>query len=229
MFVGLFIKFGEKENIEQLQKEGLLYCNPIEFFKNCENKEQLDLNENATKILQGDKCEIIFNGFKMSAENGLINTIISAPSKNSQQFTHLYCLFSRFSGYKIETDDERFFDEKLKEFGDTMLVIYNPIEFMKRLKLAIDKAYENKEFIYAESKRVEYVDFNSYHGQLEIFRKSNKYEHQSEWRLAILREDTQQPYKLYLGSLEDISAIMPISKCKNKITSNPDGSCTIEF
>lgn len=64
MFVGLFIKFGEKENIEQLQKEGLLYCNPIEFFKNCENKEQLDLNENATKILQGDKCVIYLTDLK---------------------------------------------------------------------------------------------------------------------------------------------------------------------
>ena len=228
MFRGMFIKFSKKEFIEPLQKEGLIYLNSFDFFKQCENKEQLDLDENLTQLLQGDRCEISFDGYTSTGNNGLVDVKINASSLASQEFTHLFCLWHIGQNEQLK-EDCKVFDEKMKDFGDTMLVIYNPISFMKKLKLALDKAIDNKEIIYAETKKVDYVDFSNYHGDIEAFRKKIQYKHQSEWRLALQRENYKEPYKLKIGSIEDCSVVIPVDECKNRITFKDDGTHNIEL
>jgi hypothetical protein len=224
----MFIKFSNKEFIEPLQKEGLIYMNSFDFFKQCENKEQLDPDENITQLLQGDKCEICFEGYTSNGENGLVDVKINAPFLSSQEFTHLFCMWHIGQNEEIK-EDCKIFDEKMKDFGDTMLVIYNPKSFMDKLKKALDKAVNSNEIIYAETKKVDYVDFSTYHGEIEAFRKKIQYKHQSEWRLALQREDYKSPYVLKVGSIEDCSVVIPVNKCKNRITLKDDGTHNIEL
>lgn len=229
MFLGVFIKFGEKEHLLQLQNEGLIYCNTFEYFEKCENSEQYDQNENATSISQGNNCNFIVNGYEINAESGLINVILKSKKLNHKKFTHLFSMFCRLQNDTFESYNQTFFDNRLKKFGEYMLVIYNPFEFMKRLKYTLDKLSETKKIEYAETKRIEYIDFNTYNGEIEAFRKSDKYKHQSEWRLAIQNQNYNKPFKFNIGSIQDISTLMPTNKCKNIITKNKDGKNIIEF
>lgn len=229
MFHGVFIKFGKKKHLLQLQKEGLIYCNTFEYFRKCEKDEQYDPNENATSISQADDCELVINGYKLSKNGGFKNAILNAPDLNKQQFTHLFCMFCRLPKDKIDSDTEQFFDERLKKFGNYMLVIYNPIEFMNRLNVALDKLTKTEKIIYAESKRVEYINFDTYSGEIEAFRKSDKYQHQSEWRLALQNKDYREPLMFNIKSIEDISILISTKKCKNKVTKNEDGTNKIEI
>lgn len=208
MFQGVFIKFGKKKHLLQLQKEGLIYCNTFEYFKKCEKDEQYDPNENATLVSQADNCELVIDGYKLSKNDGFKNVILDAPNLNKQKFTHLCSMFCKLPKDKIDTDVEQFFDERLKKFGSYMLVIYNPIEFMNRLNSVLNELYDKNKIIYSETKKVEYIDFNTYSGEIGAFRKSDKFKHQSEWRLAIQAKAYDKPFVFNIKPIHDISILI---------------------
>jgi|GEM_PF-2380573 len=210
-----FIKFSEKEFIEQLYREGLVYFNNFDFFRYCENKEQSDKNENITFLHQRHpNAYISLDGTKFPlAEDS--HVCVFDPNLHKNFYTHYFCLYSCKKDSLVRSDF-KVFDDRLYEFGDTMLIIHDISEFLKRFTSAIKTKIKDNEIIKYEARHIEYLDFSTYEGRVEAFKKANKYAHQSEWRMAIRNKNLSKPYKLRIGSLEDISVIMSAKNCKNK-------------
>lgn len=224
----IFVKFGQKENIEQLQKEGLIYMNTFEHFRNCEDKERKDKNENSHFLGQAGQCTIKIDGHKFTKEDGFINIIINAPHLNQPYLTHLYCMSCIQKEDNIR-EDWKIFDDKVKDFGDTLLVILNQKIFMERLEFALRQTCEKNLTEYWQGKKVEYVDFETYHGDIGPFIKDISFNHQQEWRLGVRVINCENPFSFKIGSIEDISIIIPISKFKNKIKKQSGNNLEICF
>ena len=97
-------------------------------------------------------------------------------------------------------------DKKNKKFGDTFLVINNPEEFLKR----VDSALKNRSIDY-DAGLVSYYDEHNFSGDLDIFKKPKKFEHQSEYRI-FFDLGSNEPFKINIGSIEDISTIYEIEE-----------------
>jgi hypothetical protein len=96
-----------------------------------------------------------------------------------------------------------YFNENMANFGSHGIAILNPKEFLDRVV-----KYAKTNSISFESKVVEYVDGNTYNGEMGIFRKMKEYELQNEIRFAVYNRPA--PFKMMLGSLKDISGIINI-------------------
>ncbi len=224
----LFIKFGQKEHIEQLQKEGLIYMNTFDYFRECEDKEIGDSNENINYLFQADKSEVMIDNYKLTKENGLINLTINAPFMNNPFLTHGFCISCISKGDEIR-EDFKIFDDKVTDFGDTLLIIYNQKIFIERIEKALREIFEKNLAEYWQGNKVEYIDFNTYQGEIGPFRKSLLYKHQQEWRLGVRAKNHNHPFIFKIGSIEDISKIQSVEKFKNQIKENEKGHFNIYF
>lgn len=116
-------------------------------------------------------------------------------------------------------EDHKLFDDRLKSFGDSLLFIYNPKEFARRLINELQKKMsEDKDVSNFKAHKVEYINRSSYNGEMGSFRKFNNFAHQQEWRIAIQSVyNSEEPYKLVIGSIKDISMILPLKDVKNEV------------
>ena len=74
-----------------------------------------------------------------------------------------------------------------------------------------------------EGKLVEYVDFDSHHGEMGAFRKYQQWhEHQQEFRFMFEDNTSEKDKIISLGPLNDIAELFPTSDINNiiKITNN---------
>ena len=131
MFRGLFLKFGQQEHIEQLQKQGLIYCNTFEYFQKCENKEQHDPYENASEILKGKNCKLIIDGkeFEVDPESSI--GIYKGNDPNCD-YTNIFCT-AAFSYDSKLVHNHNIYDPSLFDFGNTILVIHDIEIFISRM------------------------------------------------------------------------------------------------
>lgn len=94
-FSGIFIKFGNKSHLLKLQKEGLLYCNTIDFFSKLEdgnvrgddheNIVEFDYIENGIiEISPKDDPSVITMTLKVKS--------IKMKTSRSDPFGNLFCL-----------------------------------------------------------------------------------------------------------------------------------------
>ena len=208
------IKVGQKDHIDALQKEGLVYCNPLKYFREIERKDfnRHDGREGAFKT------EVVENpeDYKFSIDGEevpiTLNFLRINEFDSAKEFYKLFCLF----GIKRKhVSGEPFLDEKILEFGEKALLIFDLQEFIKRVnkrlkELGIDFKYGH----------VSYYEENGVNENLTVFHKPNKFKHQDEFRIFI-KEDSQTPFSFKIGSIEDISKIIDAKKLP-KLTLNKE-------
>jgi len=90
--------------------------------------------------------------------------------------------------------------ERNFKFGDTFVLILNPIEFLNRVK----RAASQRE-IEIHHKLVEYVDREKYNGPMGPFRKFKEFFYQNEFRILVSPPESQCPYILNIGDISDIT------------------------
>ncbi len=105
-------------------------------------------------------------------------------------------------------------DEKNQQFGDHALILTNRDAFMQRLESTL----KNETFI-RKSDLVEYVD-DKHTGELGPFKKFDRFSYQYEWRL-VCYGGSGKPRKIRLGSLRDISTILPANEVNHRIQIHP--------
>jgi len=105
------------------------------------------------------------------------------------------------------------FDNRVQKLGDKAILIKDPYEFVRRIKIAI----QAEPFLLAYpgtdgrcSGLVEYIDFDTHSGPIGPFRKSKEYDFQKEWRLGLIDSRNDMPiyldyHFLEVGDLSDIS------------------------
>jgi len=201
------IKLGKKEHIEGFRNKGIVFMNSINFFKEMEEDEQRkDLHEGIERIEQVTWIKIEGKGKEIEFRKDTKENILSSAQlrvANPELEGNLYSMIAITTDLYAKTDK---LDKRNMEFGDSFLVIFNPKEFLNR----IDKAVKILELEYYWN-LVSYYDEESHNGNLGIFNKSKKYEHQNEFRIFV-ENNKKEELILNIGSIEDVSKIFDIDE-----------------
>lgn len=217
----ILVKVHSKEIIDDIQKNGTLWMNPIDTFQKIENKIKRDKNENLTTLLQAKKSRIKIDGVEFElVPDSQVGLYI--PKEDKYKFSHIFCMAGFYSDTELRAD-MKIFDASLLKHGNTILVIHNVGEFIKRLKKSIDIIKWKNPNIKLSTDRVEYINENTYHGEMGPFKKFSSYKHEQEWRIGISGvTGLTSPFILKLGSIEDISGQVKVCDFKNDITKEDD-------
>lgn len=188
------LKFGEKNRMKSFQ-EGVLYMNTLEYFQKLECCElRGDKDEGLSAIYQA-------KGGTLSRQNDKgefvpVGTIVDKVRYREKDSTYVnvFCMYAlQFYPQK------QYIDERNFNFGDTFVLILNPIEFLNRVKRAA-----TQKGIDVHHKLVEYVDRDKHNGPMGPFRKFKEFSYQNEFRILVSPE-TQGPYILNIGDISDIT------------------------
>ena len=208
--MGLYslIKFGQKEHLEALRSDGLLYMKSLADFAKLESDiARGDGYEGTTHIIQpqhvGDlTLDLNARGRGKFAANPLD---LAGPIRiglNRTSECNVYCMFAITGPI-----DGELVDSRNLAFGDCFVLVLNVNEFLNRVARATSQARLD-----CSCGPVEYFDSADYSGEVGRFRKRSLFAHQREFRIVV-EPGCDQPRKLLVGSLVDItSEVLPSEK-----------------
>lgn len=153
--------------------------------KELANSFRGDLAEGCVEAIGDPKNHYFFKGVQ---EKALLEHMKNACAIDMGDIL----FFKIFSMYCLEFDEKgnSFLkpDERLKNFGDTAVLILDYCEFIRRLKTAALKKYKNIAFL---NDKVDFFNFQSNKTIIPLFNKSNDYSYQKELRIAISELETK--------------------------------------
>ncbi|EPA9218948.1 hypothetical protein [Klebsiella pneumoniae] len=202
--------------------DGRIFMNPLGFFKSYDEEVKGNISDSHEGAYKVSDAKFL----KMTINNNLIESAnIIGPVVFSHKWTecvNIVCLTiikpirirwnnNPYDTSGIQTTCHYCLQEGAELLGDFGLIITDPYEFLKRLKVALDLKYSSKEINDYKAKPVTYYsDKNVYINLNEfdfgaVFYKNDKYKHQNEFRIAVDRLMVEQePYVLEIGSIRDI-------------------------
>lgn len=221
------LKVGAREHIEKLAN-GEIYCRHMNFYKDQIFKDHpfYDQYEGLAQVLQSDLIKVNIgtpdNQIELSKENGLVGSVVVSANLPNPTFclhaihtgdwTHRQFTESEIEVFKayLQIPNEMF------KFKDTIWIITDWKKFCERLEDAINKAN-----IGIRHGFVKYVDLTKVHGKVPNnmlgFIKQMKHSDEREYRLMFFSKDkAPDPFQLSLGSLRDISMVMPLKEFTEK-------------
>lgn len=191
---------GKKEHINALYENGDLYINSIDYIRSCDNNEERTDTDEGIKYRDFlGKAKITFceigkdfdkNGINFDAENVVLK--LDYPQKGN-----IFCLTGVYSEDLYgERNDIHY---QTKSFGESILFIYKPKIFLKRVHKELNKlGFKNH-----KSNKVIYYN-NEYSGAINFFMKNEKFKAQNEFRIFIPNE-YNEPLKINIGPMKDIA------------------------
>ena len=203
-YIGL-IKIGDISHMTDLQKNGLIFSQTLDYFRKMEKEEfklRRDASEGAIRSYNIYPKEICIGNHKIPVTNGQGRLNEYDPNDDH---THVFCLYSLSSNFIGRGE---FIDKRNFSFGKSALVIYKPLEFFDRIKIAVSSKYE------FEVRPVEYYDENGDFEHLTIFNKPKYFVYQNEMRIHF-KTKGPKPLKFSIGSIEDISLLVDSSQLKH--------------
>ncbi|HBA71675.1 MAG TPA: hypothetical protein DER40_02355 [Geobacter sp.] len=192
-----FLKFSDDiDHLSSFVNKGHVYINNFEYFAKHEDAgHKYDRHELASRYHQHIGASLTLDGkkFKIAEPFSIrLGDVI---------FSHIFCLCAVTEETLKKTSDKRVFDERLwRDFGEYIVLIHNPREFLSRL---VKKINELK--YYCEHDFVQYFCPITYEGEVGAFRKRNIYDYQCEYRIAINSPVDGPLDNIYLGDLSDIA------------------------
>lgn len=193
----VLLKLGQREHMEQFHK-GQLYMNTLKYFRDLESDPaRADLYEGATHIFQPNDAIITFSapGFREILIDSTDLAAATTLSMNSELCCNIFCLYAITAPV-----NGTLFPSEHEWFGDSMVLVLNTQEFLNRV-VAAAKARN----LSGTRKQVEYFDDEAYTGKWDRFRKSKRFAHQREYRIAIDSPGTD-PLVLDIGDITDITS-----------------------
>ena len=198
-----FVKVGQKNHLESLQKDGLLYMNTLGYLRKIEGMSG-DKNEGTMDFFQGKKIKLVILPHSRQDPFPAKGLISMQSSYSPDLKKNVFCMHAI-------TDDYSALDEKNFERSSHALVIFNPQEFLELLNAAVSK--DKADFYYGF---VEYVDKKTYHGQMGCFKKFEEFKYENEYRI-MRNYPTGKPFPFTIGSLEDISELVKVKDVVTRI------------
>ena len=203
---GTLIKFSQYEHVLQLQNEGLLYMSNLAYFRRIEDEELCgDPFDGVARVERARNTKV-----EMGLPDGRKITIKEANWVLRMDFyeperINIFCMYALHAGsFPVQ--------EKNFRFGDYALVLTSGQEFMNR----VASTMKTQGITQAKGDLVEYVD-NDSTGKLGPFKKFKTFDYQSEWRL-VCYDGPGGVRKISIGSIRDISIIIPSSEVNGIIT-----------
>ena len=199
------VKFGQHEHISQLQDEGLLYLNSLPYFWEIEDQElRGDPFDGVDEVARGHKGTVtLANGADTPIEVANWTMRIHPPEPERINIFCMYALRPSVGSFPV--------DERNLRFGDYVLLLTNPQQFIDRIASSL-----NTQAIRCKAGLIEYVD-EGHTGEVGPFRKLKRFAYQSEWRL-VCNDGPGEARKIWIGSIRDISTIMPSNELNQRIT-----------
>ncbi len=156
-------------------------------------------------VARGPKVQFTLDGQEIVAEGEWILRMYPPELEK----INIFCMYA----LRPSTAGSFPIDERNFLFGDHALVFLNRDEFMRRMEIALVS-----QKIRGNADLVEYVD-DKYIGEIGPFRKLKRFAYQSEWRL-VCAHGPGRPRKIQIGSIRDISVIIPSDQVNNEIKVN---------
>jgi len=185
--------------------------------KEMDNSFRGDIREGLVINVDPNKGDSFFNSiFTPEIKAHIPNMWYT--DENFFKYFKIYCMYCLTYNKNQKQFEQP--DEKLKDFGDTAVIIYNPDAFLIRI---LQKLYDNYgDNIDFKINKVSYYDISKNFGNFDIFWKEKWYEWQNEVRMAIglldgsgiLIQDTN-PLTLEIGNIKDIAVAIPIENLIN--------------
>jgi hypothetical protein len=176
---------------------GNLHLNTAKFFADLDkaDSERSDPHEGADEAWQVDEVAIAdTNGTWLPLPRIVGPTTLGSERSSKLNVLCLYSMTNRVGDH---------FDERNLSFGDQAIVILNPLEFVRRMKVAAAAVSKT-----LTQNAIEYVDASTYHGPMGPFRKFSLHSHQNEFRF-VLGEGNGNSCRLLVGDLRDITLQIP--------------------
>jgi len=176
---------------------GELYLNTNKFFGEIDGADtvRFDPFDGIDQSLQVKEISIAAPGEDWTPIGGIINPVVFRSTESER--LNVFCM------YMLTDQSDQTFDTRNLAFGETAVLIANPIEFLRRVKVAATAL--GKEAFHGP---VEYVDKQTYHGGMGPFRKFNDHDYQNEFRI-VLTNGTGEPCRLNIGDIRDIAVKGP--------------------
>lgn len=195
--LGLF-KFGQRANIEKFVG-GCVYMNTLRHFVEVEkNAARQDSREGQSFWMQPG---LVTLSMRIDGEYrpipGLDGPI--ALSNPEDLNVNVFCMYALRASVA-----KNLIDPRNLTFGDTFAVLMDGTEFLRRVRVAAERAA-----LTVEIRMVEYVSEREHQGEMGVFRKSSAFAYQSELRIA-LKPGKGEPYRLEVGDLSDITHAGPL-------------------
>lgn len=202
------IKIKTSEIIEDLQKNGTIYMNKLQYYR--------DYEKNTGETVVGDMNEgriPIHNAFLVNPET---NETIQLQDTSVECDIHdcfAYCMFfiNPNNGDFAFTDKQK---EKFMSFGDTALLITNQLEFIRRIKnrineMGLDLLHHSISY-YNSNEDSANLWFSLMNGMHNIaFWKDSEYAYQQEYRFLIKNDNIKDDHLVIdIGNIEDISKVI---------------------
>jgi len=223
-FHGFFIKIGKYEHMKSLQTEGIVHCKPIQYFASLKDEQfRGDDLETVTDLRYSEKVKVHFLPIGEPSNRELItfdNTDVLIKSQIIGHCGNLFCLYAlNMLDFPLHQPVDFSLDCDL---GTHALVIQSN-EFFEK----IESLLEGMEIDY-EMGFVEYKDFSKFTGSKTFFEKDIKFTPQNEYRIWIGYR-REEDLNITIGSIEDISYLLPIEELRNKVLIRDDGALKVTF
>ena len=196
----IFFKFMKSDHVASFVNDGLLFMNNIKYFKNLKDDNGVvgDRDEGLSAIFDSDSIELYIQNTKIKNMQGHIEVRF-----NDTEATNIYCGTLICASDLKPTNDGRFiFDDKFIYFGDKVAIIMgeNVEIFLDRISDALSKEGIND----YRMEKVKYLERLNHNGAINLHNKFSEYSWQYEWRLILNQNETDDAFKLKIGSLKDI-------------------------
>lgn len=196
--------------------------NPLNYFRGIDDGNvKGDLYEGTDGIIANDDIDRTLPSLGLNLSRQFKEHIIGGISMLSeeQKYCKIFCM------YELNVDFENNFvapiDERIKDFGDTFLLITDFIEFRHRIVHALNTGSYNVRSFTGD--RVNYYKPNCSTDNLGPFAKLDLYSWQNEFRLLAEPIDySLEPLVLKIGDISDISIIGSTDRLINEIKFKQD-------
>lgn len=200
----VLLKIGQQEHMEMLRR-GLLYMNPLSYFRSLDHPARNDPHEGEDSIIQpSDIGEFTIDPGRRDFEKiRATPTDLAGPVRIALHQTsrcHVFCMFAITNPV-----EGPIFSQSCASFGDSVVLFTNTQEFLLRVKAAAERLRLN-----GEAALVQYYDESEYSGRLGRFKKPSIYSYQSEYRI-VLETGVDGPFRFEIGDLRDITSdVLPL-------------------
>lgn len=182
-------KIGEEDHMRKLFHQGLVYMNPLQYFKNLENTGdgRADSDEGASFVAQTSKMFI--------GEVEINHPVPLTFSNKHINYGYVYCLI----GADNEEDLKRALKDNIQVMGGSCVLIHNPKEFLNRCATVMRSNNINLQW-----GRVRYYEKNEGSYFLDPWMKEKKFAQQSEFRLYFRMKEAGSK-AILINSIEDVA------------------------
>jgi hypothetical protein len=217
----ILIKFTTFEFAKRL-RDGEIYMNPLAYFRGVEDGNvKGDLYEGTDSIIANDDFDRILPSLGLDLSEQFKKHTIGGISllSEEQKYCKVFCMY--LLNYDFRNSFIESIDKKIKDFGDTFVLITDFGEFRNRIIQRLNTGSYNIQGF--KGSKVEYYKFEMPTGKLGPFAKSDSYSWQNEFRLLAEPIDfSLDPLVLNIGDISDISIIGSTDRLINEIKFTQD-------